>query len=170
MEKNLQNEEALKTLKELVESIGICMYCTMDSSSDMASRPMGTAKIDDDGSIWFFTTDNSSAAGIASKGKMVCLNYAHITKNSYLCVMGSPELVFDKAKMSELWTPILKTWFPDGLNTPDIALVKVTPHSAHYWDSDMSRLRLLFSFIKAQLTGQAGNGLEGDEGDLILPS
>jgi len=168
MEKNLHNDEALQKLKELVESVGICMYCSMEHGSDMASRPMGTAKIEDDGTIWFFTTDHSGAAENAQQANDVCLNYAHITKNTYLCVMGTPELVFDKAKMKELWSPILKTWFPDGIDTPDIALVKVTPQSAHYWDSDASRLRLLFSFVKAQFTGERPDGDEGEEGELHL--
>ena len=168
MEKNLYSEEALAKLKELVESVGICMYCSMEQGSDMASRPMGTAKIEDDGTIWFFTTDHSGAAENAGHADEVCLNYAHITKNTYLCVMGSPQLSFDKAKMKELWSPMLKTWFPDGLDTPDIALVKVTPRSAQYWDSDASRLRLLFSFIKAQVTGQRPNGSEGEQGELNI--
>lgn len=168
MEKNLHNQEALQKLKELVESVHICMYCSMEHGSDMASRPMGTARIDDDGSIWFFTTDHSGAAQNAQHAAEVCLNYAHIPKNTYLCVMGTPELVFDKGKMKELWHPMLKTWFPQGLDTADIALVKVTPRSAHYWDSDASRLRLLFSFIKAQVTGKRPEGDEGEEGELHL--
>ena len=166
MEKDLHSSVALAKLKELVESVNICMYCSMEHGSDIASRPMGTAKIEDDGTIWFFTTDHSGAAENAEGASEVCLNYAHIPKNTYLCVMGNPELIFDKAKMKELWSPILNIWFPQGLDTPDIALVKVTPRSAHYWDGDMSRLRLLFSFIKAQVTGKRPEGDEGDEGEL----
>ena len=166
MEKDLHSSEAHAKMKELIESVNICMYCTMEQGSDMASRPMGTAKVEDNGTIWFFTTDHSGSAENANKSDEVCLNYAQDPKNTYLCVMGNPELSFDKAKMKELWTPILKTWFPQGLETPDIALVKVTPRSAHYWDGDISRLRLLFSFIKAQVTGQRPQGDEGDEGEL----
>lgn len=166
MEKNLSNDEALKKLKELVESINICMYCTMEQGSEMASRPMGTAQVEDDGTIWFFTTDSSGTAENAGDAHEVCLNYSSPAKNSYLCVMGNPELSFDKAKMKELWTPMLKTWFPDGLDTPDIALIKVTPTHAHYWDSDVTRARLLFSFLKATITGEPANGTEGDHGEL----
>jgi general stress protein 26 len=164
MEKDLHSAEATAKMKELIESVNICMYCTLEQGTDMASRPMGTAKVDDDGTIWFFTTDHSGPAENATEASEVCLNYAHITKNTYICVTGNPELVFDKAKMKELWNPMLKTWFPDGLDTPDIALVKVTPRSAHYWDGDASRLQLLFSYIKARITGERGKG--GDQGEL----
>ncbi len=166
MEKNLSSEEALGKLKELVESINICMYCTMEQGSGMASRPMGTAKIEDNGDIWFFTTDSSGAAGNAEGAREVCLNYSSPAKNSYLCVMGRPELSFDKARMKELWSPILKTWFPEGLDTPDIALVRVRPRSAHYWESDVSRMRILSSFLKAAVTGERADGTEGDHGEL----
>ncbi len=99
-------------------------------------------------------------------GTEVCLNYASTAKNTYMCVMGSSEVVKDKAKMSELWNDMLKTWFPDGLETPGISLLKVTPTAAHYWESDATRLRLLFSYVKAKVTGEAANGTEGMEGHL----
>ena len=40
LEKNLQDEAAIKKLKELAESIRVCMYCPMQQGGDMASRPL----------------------------------------------------------------------------------------------------------------------------------
>lgn len=166
MEKDLQDQEALAKLKDLIDSVHICMYCTTDASGDITSRPMGTSKVEDDGTIWFFTTDHSGAAAEAGRETTACLNYAHPGKNTYLVVTGQSELVFDKAKMAELWNPMLKTWFPDGLETPDIALIRVTPDKAHYWESDASRIRLAYSFLRAQITGKPAQGTEGDHGEL----
>ena len=168
MEKNLESAEALTKLKDIIESINICMYCTMEAKSDMASRPMGTAKVEDDGAIWFFTMDESGAAASGAEGQEVCLNYASPAKNTYLCVMGNAQLVHDKAKMQELWSDMLKTWFPDGLESPNIALLKVSPRTAHYWDSDVSRVRLAYAYIKAKVTGEADNGAAGDHGKLAV--
>ena len=168
MEKNLQNEAAIKKLKDLAEGIRVCMYCTMQHDSDMASRPLATAGVDEDGTIWFFTSDDTSAARETSGGAMVCLNYSDPTKNSYMCVMGNADLVKDKAKMGEMWSDIMKTWFPQGLDTPGIALLKVSPTSAHYWESDIARMKILFSYLKAKITGEAANGTEGTEGKLEI--
>lgn len=168
MEKNLNNEEALKKMKELIESVNVCMYCTMDSMSEMASRPMGTAGVDEDGTIWFFTDEDTTAGQEANKESHVCLNYASTAKNTYACIMGESELVKDKNKMEELWNDFLKTWFPDGLSTPGISLIKVTPNSGHYWDTDATRLRLLYSYLKAKVTGEAADGTEGTSGKLDL--
>jgi general stress protein 26 len=168
MEKNLENREALDKLKEIAEGIRICMYCTMQYGSDMGSRPMSTANVYEDGTIWFFTADDTGAAQESEGSSTVCLNYSSPAKNTYMCVTGNAEVVYDKAKMAELWNDFLTTWFPDGLQTPGIALLKVTPSSAHYWDSDVTRLRILFSYLKAKVTGKPGSDSEGTEGQLIV--
>jgi general stress protein 26 len=166
MEKNLQDADALKKLKELAESINICMYCTMEHGSDMASRPMSTAQVEEDGTIWFFSSDETSATQESKGGTEVCLNYASPAKNSYMCVMGNAEVVHDKAKMEELWNEFMKTWYPEGLSTPGISLLKVTPTSAHYWDNDVTRMKILFSYIRAKITGEPAKATEGNEGRL----
>lgn len=168
MEKNLQNKEALEKLKEIAEDIRVCMYCTMQHGDDVASRPMSTAQVDEDGTIWFFSSDNTGAVQQSQQGNEVCLNYSSPAKNLYMCVMGNAAAVHDKAKMKELWNDILTTWFPEGLETPGIALLKVTPTAAHYWDSDVARLRILFSYLKAKITGEPANGSEGTEGQLHI--
>ena len=167
MEKNLQSAEAVKKLKELAEGIRVCMYCTMEHGRDHASRPMSTAAVDEDGTIWFYTSDDTTAAQ-QSHGNEVCLNYSDPTKNTYMCIMGSSEVVHDKAKMKELWSDFLSTWFPDGLETPGIALLKVAPSAAHYWDIDMTRVKILFSYVRAKMTGKKAEGTEGTEGELKI--
>lgn len=165
MEKNLENKEALEKLKSLAEDIKICMLASSDTNHNLYGRPMTTMEVSDDGTLWFFTADNTTAAQQAAKQSDVCLNYAHPAKNAYLTVQGTAELVNDKKKIKELWTPMLKIWFPDGIDDPSITLLKVTPVQAHYWDSDASRVSLLFAWIKANITGDA-SGMEGKSGEL----
>lgn len=68
--------------------------------------------------------------------------------------------------MKELWTPMLKAWFPDGLETPGIALLKVAAQQAHYWDTDASKLVVLFAMAKAAITGKTTD--TGKHGELEL--
>lgn len=164
MEKNLSNEEALKKLKSSVESIRICMMAAV--AGDGSSRPMSVADCDDNGDLWFFTSEDTSAGQEAEAGKKVALHFASPAKLNFLCVLGQSELVHDKAKMEELFNPMMKTWFPDGLETPGIALIKVNPDSAHYWESNASRIELLYSWAKAQITGEPADGSEGRSGSL----
>ncbi|MFI7546199.1 pyridoxamine 5'-phosphate oxidase family protein [Actinoplanes sp. NPDC049599] len=39
----------------------------------------------------------------------------------------------DRAKVEELWNPMLKAWFPEGLETPDLRLIKVHAETAECW-------------------------------------
>lgn len=164
MEKNFSNEEALKKMKEAIDSIGVCMMAAI--GGDGASRPMSAAQCEEDGTIWFFTNKDTDAAQESKADKGMALHFASPAKLNFLCVLGQATLSDDKAKMKELWNPMMKTWFPDGLETPGITLIRVTPESAHYWESNASRIELLYSWAKAQITGTPADGSEGRSGDL----
>jgi general stress protein 26 len=91
------------------------------------------------------------------------LSYASPDDNAYVSVSGTAEIVKDKAKMEELWNPILKAWFPDGLETPGICLLKVTAEQAEYWDSPNSKIVQIAGFVKAMVTGKSADGGENEK-------
>jgi general stress protein 26 len=68
-------------------------------------------------------------------------------------------VINDRDKIKELWSPILKAWFPKGIDDPDLALVECAVLEAEYWDASSSRMVQLFSMLKAAITGK-----EYDEG------
>ena len=73
--------------------------------------------------------------------------------NRWVSVSGTGQVIGDRAKMEELWHPILKAWFPKGLDEPDIALLKVNVERAEYWDTTSSKMVQLYGFVKAAVTG-----------------
>ncbi|RYD52049.1 MAG: hypothetical protein EOP52_07675 [Sphingobacteriales bacterium] len=166
MEDNKQGAEALKKIKELAESIDFCMLTTLDSDHKMSARPMSVQEIDDNGTIWFFTSDDQFGAQSAD-GDDLLLSFASPAKHSYLTINGKGLLVKDGAKMKELWKETLKAWFPQGLETPGIALLKVTPDNAHYWDSDATRIMMMVQYAYAKVTGNYSE-LVGKSGELSV--
>jgi general stress protein 26 len=64
-------------------------------------------------------------------------------------VSGTAEVVHDRAKAEELWAKPLETWFPDGLDTPGLALLKVHADSAEYWDASDSKVKQVIGMVKA---------------------
>lgn len=55
--------------------------------------------------------------------------------------------------MAALWQKPLKTWFPKGLDDPDLALLKVEVEHAEYWDQNGGLITVALGFIKATVTG-----------------
>jgi general stress protein 26 len=67
---------------------------------------------------------------------------------------GIATLVKDKTKMKELWSSILKAWFPLCLDHPEMTLIKVAPYEVNYWDSNSNKMVVLFNMLKAIVTGK----------------
>jgi general stress protein 26 len=75
-------------------------------------------------------------------------------KQDYVSVSGTVEIVRDKEKMKELWTPWIKPWFPKGLDDFDLVLLKVTIDEAEYWDAPGSAAMRAYGLAKAVATGK----------------
>lgn len=166
MEKDIQNkQEAVNKLQQLVKEVNIAMLTTLSDNNEMCSRPMGTAQVDDNGDIWFFTKEYSDKAGEISQHKKVSVTYSDSGKNTYLAVTGHATVVDNKAKMKELWNPILKAWFPDGLNDPKIALLHISTEDALYWDSHSNKMVTMFRIAKAAITENKSSNI-GEHGEL----
>lgn len=163
-QQHLEKQEALKKLTELVDEVKICMFATIHEDYTLSSRPMQTIKADDNGSLWFFTNEYSGKVDDVSKDNAVYLMYSHPGKNTYLHVKGKCSITNDKDKMEELWSPVVKAWFPKGLEDPALALLKVDTDEASYWDGSSSKLVVFYKMIKAIAKGETPD--EGEFGTL----
>ena len=38
-------------------------------------------------------------------------------------------------KIKELWNPMLKTWFTEGVDDPRISVIRFEPDGGYYWDT-----------------------------------
>jgi general stress protein 26 len=169
MEKNLQNEEALKKFKKLVEEIRTCMFITDSATEDKAAnhtRPMATIDVEADGTLWFYTDIRSIKVEEVSMERNVHLVYAHPGKESYLDVWGTATVVTDRQTIVDKWSPIVKAWFPDGITDPNLGMLKVKPFTCHYWDAETGKM---VQFLKIAASIVTGKTLaEGAEGQLSL--
>jgi general stress protein 26 len=144
----------VKKLAKLIKGIEIAMLTTRDDDGTLRSRPMQTQNREFDGTLWFFTPASSHKVQEVDHGHQVNLSYAQPKENRFVSVSGAATLVRDRAKIEELWTPVLKAWFPKGKDDPDVALLKVDVTKAEYWDAPSSTIVKLVGFTKAVLTGQ----------------
>lgn len=160
------DQEALQKLKEIVNEVKVAMMCTLMDEQKITSRPMSTAQIDDQGAIWFFTNEYTSKAREIKDQYELVLCYSKPSKNTYATVHGRAKIVEDKEKIDELWNPLLKAWFPNGKDDPSLALIRVDPHHAEYWDDNSSRMVTFMKIAAASVTGGEYDG--GTYGELNL--
>lgn len=165
MEKNLQQTEALDKLKKLVDEVKICMFITKPED-EQSSRPMATIKAEEDGTLWFYTHRSSGKTAEINADQDVHLVYSHPGKDSYLDLWGTGSVVTDRQKIKEFWNPMIKAWFPNGVDDPDICLLKVRPDTAYYWDSETGKMVEFIKILASAVTGK--RFAEGSEGALNI--
>ena len=147
-------EQDIKKLKELIKDIEVAMLTTVDEHGHLHARPMATQKTEFDGDLWFFTDAGSPKVDEIQSDQRVNVSYSSPGGNSFISVAGTAQLVTDKDKIKELYTPDLKAWFPDGTDTPGIALLKIDVYSAQYWDAPNNTIVKLAGLVKATATGE----------------
>jgi general stress protein 26 len=158
----------IQKLGKLIKGIRIAMLTTTETDGTLRSRPMATQQLDFDGELWFFTGKSSHKVVEIGSDYHVNLSYADPSDHRYVSVSGTAQLIIDAAKAKELWNPLLMAWFPRGLEDPDLALLRVAPTQAEYWDSPGSGVVHAIGFVKALLTGQRAN--PGEHAQISLQS
>ena len=160
---NDQRTEAIEKLKGFLEGIDFTMLTTI-SNGKLHSRPMSTQEMDENGDLWFFTQDDSRKIEEIQADNRINAAYSDPDGNTFVSVFGRADVVKDRAKIEELWSPIYKAWFPEGLDDPHICLLRVRVEDAEYWDAPNSKIVQIAGFVKALVTGTEAD--MGDQGTI----
>ena len=153
MDIQAQRNPQLDKVAELVKEMKFAMFATEEMDGTLRSRPMSTMQMDEEGNLWFFTSLSSPKIAEAQQHQQVNLSYARSDRQDYLSISGTVQILRDQQKMQELWTAWIKPWFPNGLDDPDLVLLKVTITEAEYWDAPGSTAMRLYGLAKGILTG-----------------
>ena len=167
MSKAVTQDDKLAKLREIVKAVDICMLTTVDERGDLHSRPMSNNRdIEFDGDLWFFTYGSSHKVDEVNREAKVNASFADVDNQLYASLTGRAEVVRDRAKIEELWKPELRAWFPEGMETPDIALLKVTVGRAEYWDSSQSWAAHAVGLVSSLVTGEPAQSGENEKIEL----
>lgn len=166
MERDATRDDAVKKLGELIRDIEFAMLTTVEEDGHLRARPMQTQASDFDGTLWFFTHAREPKVGEVEREPHVGVAYAKPEENRYVSVSGTARVVRERAKIEELWNPALKAWFPEGVDDPNIALIRVSVDHAEYWDAPSSTFVQLAGFLKAVATGKEYRPGENEKLDL----
>jgi general stress protein 26 len=157
----LSGAAAFAKVRELLTDFPIAFMVTVSHGTPTA-RPIGV--VGDhaafDGSLWFITDKRSRKVKAISAGATTSLLFQNDKIGAYLHLTGRASVIDDRAKLEELYTTLQRTWFPLGVDDPNITLVRFDAEQGDYWDSHDSLVRLAFAFAKSIVTktpGKSGN-------------
>ncbi len=86
--------------------------------------------------------------------------------SDFLILRGTATVSRDKARIKELWEPIIKTWFTEGVDDPRITVIRVEPNDGYYWDTKHS---MAVAGIKMMIGAAIGKTLDDSiEGTLQI--
>ena len=145
-------QEKIETLRELIKDIDMAMLTTVGADGLLRSRPMSTQEAKFDGDLWFITRIDTPKIAEIGGNSRVNVSYAKPDDQRYVSVSGTAQVVNDRAKIEEFWSPVYKVYFPEGLDDPRLCLIKVTVEKAEYWQS-LGLVSTMVGFAKA-LAGQ----------------
>ena len=146
--------EAREKVWDMIRGIHIALLVTQDEQNRLFARPMGAQEKDKDDLLWFFTDRDSPKVREIEANPNVLLSYSDPDKQNYVSLSGKADIVDDRAKIAELWSEIMTTWFPKGKDDPAICLIRVRTESAEYWDAPSSTFVHAYGYVKAKLTGE----------------
>ena len=127
---------SLETLAKKMKDLDFCMLVTQDGHHAYHSRPMSNnGKVEYDGNSWFFTYDDSNKVKQIEANHKVSLIY-QTDKMLFIECYGTASIIRQKSILAEKWVDELDRWFPKGIDTPGICLLKVKATRIQFWDKE----------------------------------
>jgi len=153
--REVSGDEATSKVRALLPRFKAAMLVTQASDGGLHARPLAPAGKAQafDGVLWFFVDDRSLKAHESAGGVPVSVLFQNDRDNVYLHLRGRSEVARDLPKMQELYSPVLKTWFPQGLDDPHLVLITVDVDSGAYWEVRGGRLRAAAALATSLVTG-----------------
>lgn len=160
---DLRGAMAVQCLRDTVQESPNCFFCTHAGAGQPTdTRPMNVRQVDDEGNLWFLSASDSLKNEELAHDATVELFFQGADQSGFLHVTGHATVSRDRAKIEELWEPVLKTWFTGGVDDPRITVIKVTPNDGYYWDNQHGDLIAGIKILIGAATGKTlDDSIEG---------
>ena len=150
-----ERTRCIEKIGELVDNVQIAMLTTVRRDGRLVSRPLRTIETARpfNGELWFFVRASSHKADEVEAQPHVNLAYAAPDRNTYVSVSGRAKIVESRAKIAELWSPVMTLYF-DGPNDRDMVLMRVDVEGAEFWDGPSGWLGQALDLAGEVITGK----------------
>lgn len=159
----IMNNEQVKKIREMLQEFDTALLVTHGIDAPFHARPMAIARVEANCDVWFFASRSSAKVQEIQNDQrvlIVCQN----EMSRYVAVQAAARLILDRNKTAELWKETYQTWFPKGINDPDLMLIRAQAESAEYWDNEgFKSVKYLFEAAKAYMKGTRPHIEEGEQ-------
>ena len=161
---DLQGNKAGEKIKELAGKSHTCFFCTgIKKGQPITVRPMSVQKMDEAGNFWFLSANDSHKNQDIQQDNKVQLLFQGSAHSDFLSVYGTASISTDKELIKELWEPIFKTWFTDGVDDSRISVIKVQTEEGYYWDNKHGNAIALVKMAAGAIMGKTmDDSIEGE--------
>ena len=126
MNQNTDCNENIIKFCEWINHIRFAMLTMVEDDGTLRSGSRAAQYLEFDSNFWFFTKAEAPKVDEVQHEQHVNLSYAAPNDQKYVSVSGTTKLASDRQKIEQLWNPLHKAWFPEGLNDPELAGLKVS--------------------------------------------
>jgi len=120
------------------------MMLGLQGVEDSRTRPM-TAQVDvpegcdedDGGQLYFFGSKSESLVTEMGHTHNAVATFASKGHDLFAHVHGKLVLDNDRAVLERLWNPIIASWYRQGKDDPDLALIRFDTDGANLWKAEI---------------------------------
>lgn len=134
--------KTLEDVSKQLQKIDFCMFNTSSDARPFSTRPMSNnGDVEYDGDSYFFSYENTRKVSDIERDAHVGLTFTAPPSllgkpGILLAVDGTARLIREKSQFEAHWVKDLDRWFPEGIDTPGIVLIKVRASEIQYWDGE----------------------------------
>ena len=159
-----EDAHGVKKIAELAKGMNFAMLTTVDERGAFVTRPMALQDTDFSGDLWFLSSRDSRKVAHLQANPHVGVSLS--SRDVWISINGTGEVVEDRQKAAELWTPQMDGWFPQGAEDPSVVVIRVDGETAEYWDTPGGLVASALSLVKVKATGKRYAGNDHDEVEL----
>ncbi len=137
------SQMTLADLAEKMAEIDFTMLMTRSVSGDIAGRPMSNnGDVTYAGESFFFTYEQTHTVADIRRDPKVTLVFSGGKSlfggrpGLFINVEGTALLSHDKGEFAAHWAKAMDDWFPQGIDTPGIVLIRVQATRIAWWKGE----------------------------------
>lgn len=133
---------SMQDLADKIGDIDFTMLSTRTANGQIAARPMSNnGDVTYEGDSFFFSYEDTHTVddirrdpqvGLSLQGKPHLLGRPPL----FISIEATAELIHDRASFEIHWQKELDRWFPQGIDTPGIVLIRAHATRITYWDGE----------------------------------